>query len=219
MAELRLILLIIGVLIIAGVFFFSRSPAKPRHQNSSGSPLRERTEPVLPASMEALDQPAGSKDPALGETEAGNVSDDSRQKIIVLHILPTTGPAFDGRHLLEALQAEGLEYGTYDIFHYGSQTRRGTNLFSIANMMEPGDFDLQALPEQNISGLAVFSVLPVKKVNSVDVFAEMLAVSRRIAERLGGEVTDESRSTLTRQTAHHLRESIVKFEAQLGRNH
>jgi FtsZ-interacting cell division protein ZipA len=43
----------------------------------------------------------------------------------------------------------------------------------------------------------------------------MLATSRQLAQALDGEVLDQDRSTLTRQTARHIRERIITFETQL----
>jgi FtsZ-interacting cell division protein ZipA len=42
----------------------------------------------------------------------------------------------------------------------------------------------------------------------------MLATARRLATQLEAEVLDETRSTLTRQTARHIRERIIQFELQ-----
>ena len=218
MSELRLILLVIGVLIIAGVFLLSRRPSKDATNSETDTAVRERTEPVLPSSMEALENFLATNEPQVSSENAADNNADPSQKIIILNILPLGKSGFDGRHLLEALVKEGLEYGEYGIFHYASKVREELNLFSVANILEPGSFNLETLPSTDIIGLVVFTVLPVKGLQSGDVFAEMLAVARRIAVGLGGEVTDESRSTLTRQTAHHLRESIVAFDAQLGRS-
>ncbi len=210
--------LAIAVLIIAGVFLFSRNSQKKSLNSDFDKNKHERTEPVLPSSIESFDNFSAPNEPRVSTESALQGVGDSKHRILVLNILPVGSSGFDGRHLIEALENEGLLYGAYDLFQYASRGDDSVNLFSVANIMEPGSFNLDTLPDTDISGLAVFSVLPVKNLASVDVFAEMLAITRRLAESLGGEVTDDSRSTLTPQTAHHLRESIVAFDAQLGRS-
>jgi len=54
-------------------------------------------------------------------------------------------------------------------------------------------------------------VLPGPR-GGVAAYADMLATARRLAQLLGGEVLDQERSTLTRQTARHIRERIIQFE-------
>ena len=67
------------------------------------------------------------------------------------------------------------------------------------------------MADARFRGLSLFMLLP-GPVRGVDAFADMLATARRIAEQIRGDVKDRNRSTLTRQTAHHIREEIIAFE-------
>ena len=57
----------------------------------------------------------------------------------------------------------------------------------------------------------MFMVLPGPKAGP-SALTEMLGTARRIAAALGAELLDQHGSTMTRQTADHLRDEIVEFE-------
>ncbi len=60
----------------------------------------------------------------------------------------------------------------------------------------------------------LYRVLPGPQ-DGVAACADMLATARLLARRLGGEVLDESHSTLTPQTAQRIRERIIEFQRQI----
>ena len=142
--------------------------------------------------------------------ESGTTN-DKQQLILALHVAAADDAPFNGGRVLEVLNARGLKFGHYRIFHRFYNNDPKLSVFSVANMVEPGAFDLEALPGQSLPGVTLFLVLPGPQ-DGVDAYADMLATARQLAQQLGGEVLDESRSTLTRQTAHHIRERIIDFQ-------
>ena len=214
MWELRLILLLIGVIFVAGVYLFSR----PRKPVTRGLP---RTAPALHDSdlhALAIETVAPVSAPAtVAQTQkkveppaTGRVG---KQLILALHVAPRTSTGFSGAGVLAAMQGVGLQYGNHKVFHRSSRSQSPRSMFSVASMMEPGTFDLQVLPRMLVPGLTLFMRLPGPE-NGVAAYADMLATARALARRLDGEVLDDTRSTLTRQTAHHIRERIIEFQRQ-----
>jgi cell division protein ZipA len=240
-------LLVIGVLVVAGVYFHSRRQ-RGRNARSGARAGNDRLhEPRLsandrdafgedfPEDLPPLratdsDEPVTEDDypsagPSAGKATNGMDVDGEAvklpvrdEKIIVLNILPQLEHVrFAGSDLLDIFDRAGLEYGLYNVFHRLKDTAEGpVSVFSVASATEPGSFDITDMADQEYRGLSLFMVLP-GPMRGVDAFADMLATARRIAEQIRGEVKDRNRSTLTRQTAHHLREEIIAFEHRLQR--
>ena len=231
MDGLRLILLALGALVVLGVYAYSRRDGRRRGDDVDVFPERARSAkdaddefpedlPPLHATEDAVETGTFAVDADPERTaprEApAHVEEKSEEKIIVLNILPAeAGETFPGVDLLDVFDRAGLEYGQYGVFHRIRETAEGPmSVFSVASATEPGSFDITGMADERFRGLSLFMLLP-GPVRGVDAFADMLATSRRIAEQIRGDVKDHNRSTLTRQTAHHVREEIIAFEHRL----
>jgi cell division protein ZipA len=82
--------------------------------------------------------------------------------------------------------------------------------YSVANVVEPGTFDMADMEAFRAPGLCFFMQLPGPE-HPGDAFNDMLGVARAVAEKLGGEVSDEQRNRLTGQTEAHYRQRIADF--------
>lgn len=218
MWELRLILILIGAVIVTGVYLLSR---QNRKRNAKQTALLRRKSPIMGTAAAAgseLDDVAAVDEsvPHLGDAErtSSGTPPKDEQLILALHVAAHDGTVFEGARVLDAVNACTLKYGRYRIFHRLLKGDPEKSVFSVANMVEPGAFDPEALPGQNLPGLTLFLVLPGPQ-DGVDAYADMLATARQLAQHLGGEVLDETRSTLTRQTAHHIRERIIEFQRRM----
>jgi cell division protein ZipA len=131
------------------------------------------------------------------------------QKIFALRVTATAPARFDGLALLEALRAESLAHGRYDIFH--RLHTDGRPVFSVASLKEPGRFDLQTMPATQYPGVALFAVLP-GPVSAGEAFDEMLFTARALATHLAGTIGDERGVPLTAARVATLREEVLEFE-------
>ena len=133
-------------------------------------------------------------------------------EIIVLNVVARGGREFRGDDLLEVLITSGLKFGEMNIFH---QRFRGTNngpvIFSVANILNPGTFDLNSIHEFSTVGVSLFLALP-SPINNLEAFDLMLGVAQRIREELDGELKDDHRNVMTAQTIEHYRQRIRDFE-------
>jgi cell division protein ZipA len=134
------------------------------------------------------------------------------EEVLIINVMAHKGEMFKGSDLLDIILKCGMRYGSMDIFHRSSDAKgEGTLLFSMANMVKPGTFDLDAMDEFETPGISLFMTLPIN-ADSMQSFDLMADTARAIAETLGGELKDEQRSVMTRQTLEHCRQRIRDFE-------
>lgn len=130
------------------------------------------------------------------------------QRIVAIRMAAGRLPP-SGRALLAALDAESLEFGRYAIFH--RLRSDGGLLFSVASLREPGSFDLDQMAGQSFPGVSLFAVFP-GPVDATQVFDDMLATARRLADRLGGTLQDERGVALSAQKILSIREELSHFQ-------
>lgn len=134
------------------------------------------------------------------------------EEVLIINVMAHKGEMFNGADLLDIILKCGMRYGSMDIFHRHSDTKgEGALLFSMANMVKPGTFDLDAMDEFETPGVSLFMTLPIN-ADSMQSFDLMADTARAIADTLDGELKDEQRSVMTRQTLEHCRERIRNFE-------
>jgi len=141
------------------------------------------------------------------------------EKVIALHLMPKAGNIFEGIEFIGAIQAEGLKFGRFDIFHRFANAETAGDAppsqFSLANMIKPGTFNLHDLETQEFKGASMFLVLPGPE-DAVAAFADMVATGRRLAATLDGQLLDAQGTALSRQSASHLREDIINYQHGLS---
>lgn len=134
------------------------------------------------------------------------------EEVLIINVMSMKGEFFNGAALLDIILKCGMRYGDMNIFHrYSDNKGEGALLFSMANMVKPGTFDLDAMDNFETPGVSLFMTLPIN-ADSMASFDLMADTARAIAETLGGELKDEQRSVMTRQTIEHCRQRIRDYE-------
>ena len=101
---------------------------------------------------------------------------------------------------------------TLDIFHrHESMAGHGEVLFSMANGVKPGTFDLDDIDLFTTRAVSFFLGLPGPR-HPKQAFDVMIAAARKLAHELDGELKDDQRSVMTAQTIEHYRQRITDFE-------
>ena len=134
------------------------------------------------------------------------------EEVLIINVMAPEGDHFEGNDILRVMMAASMRFGEMNIFHYhlgGSDD--GPVVFSLANMVVPGVFDLAQMEEFVTPGLSLFLALPIEG-EAIRAFEQLLATSRQIAELLGGELKDENRSVFTAQTAEHYRQRVMEYQ-------
>ena len=126
-----------------------------------------------------------------------------------MNVLARRGVPFTGDQVFAALRGKGLKFGDMNIFHRIDAMNRRVN-YSVANVVEPGTFDMADMESFRSPGLCFFLQLPGPD-HPARVFEDMLSVARDVASELDGEFKDEQRSFMTPQTIEHYRQRIADF--------
>lgn len=221
---LRAGILIAGVLLIAAIYFFGR-PRKPGQGRRVEGREAGRTEPTLGEQIEAgfaaaQDGPdAGTQaeiplERAAPGADLGRRAHEDFDKIVTLYIAARAGNVLRGPDIVVAAEKTGLTYGHMQIFHRLLEGRpeRGP-VFSVANIMKPGSFDMATIQSLETPAIAFFLTLPAP-VSALDAWEMMLPTAERMAELLDGVLLDESRNALGRQRIQHLRDELRAYDRQ-----
>ena len=204
MDGLRWLLLFFGILVIAGVYFYSR---RERDKANEEPTTERRLAPTLGADLES--EPAEERaEPVVVADEA---APPAKQKIVTLRLIAREGGAFKGDELVLSMRGIGLRHGKFGIFHRYDGNDEERTVFSAASLVEPGSFDLANIKEQELPGISLFLVLP-GPVDSVEAFDMMMEAARTLTQSLDGELLDESGSTLSIQRERYMREEVIQYQ-------
>lgn len=135
-------------------------------------------------------------------------------RIVTLFVAAPDGALFGGSDIAVAAEKAGLRFGAMHIFHrlVNGHAEAGP-IFSMANMLKPGYFDMAHIGELTTPGITFFATLP-GPVPALDAWDAMLPATQRIAELLGGVVLDEDRNALGRQRIAGIREELRTWDRQ-----
>jgi cell division protein ZipA len=137
--------------------------------------------------------------------------------IVSLYVVARRPGTLRGEAIRVAADRLNLEYGDMQIFNRVIE-RNGRRhiLFSMANAVKPGTFDIESLQGVITPGLALFMQLP-GPLEGLKSFNAMLDCAQRLAGELDAELQDETHSALTNQTIDHMREEIQLFSLRTAR--
>ncbi|MFB3106573.1 MAG: cell division protein ZipA, partial [Pseudomonadales bacterium] len=119
------------------------------------------------------------------------------------------GRLYTGDELFTVLKSKGLKFGEMNIFHRVEPLTKAVH-YSVANLVEPGTFDMAEMESLRSPGLCLFMQLPGPD-QPAQMFENMLGVAREVTTHLGGELKDEQHNVMTPQTVEHYRQRIVDF--------
>lgn len=134
------------------------------------------------------------------------------EDVVTLHLQANDPKGFQGSELLEVLLGMNLRFGEMDIFHKRSEASTGRQvIYSVANAVEPGVFDLSKIRQFSTPCIVFFLRLPGPERPMI-AFREMLDDASRMAKSLDGSVLDDHRNVLHQQTIVHISEHLQEFE-------
>jgi cell division protein ZipA len=268
MWELRWVLLGLGGLLIAGIYFWGRFGAVRRARSAAVPEIgsARRTEPTIssgggsegdakrrggiephiasvsddpsdpivePADISGRETPAAVT-PELSAEERISVttktepkpevkpelaareslSADAPDKVIALRFVARS-EALNTQAAILALRELGLQHGRYGIFHRKPDGEDETAGFSVANLTEPGSFDLASAAESTLPGMTFFMILPGVG-DPVARFDDMVRTARSLAQKLEAELLDDRGSSWSIQRERYIREEIILYRHQHG---
>ena len=232
----RLILVALAILVIAGIYFWGRFK-KP----TSGHPPREfgadeandqdpyhgdedffvESFTVLHPTNESrkeprfsgfeIDESASLEDAfpddehLLSEPTEGTPKDPAEGApfLIQVSVVAGSGRAFHGPDLRQALIDADLLHGEMGIFHRYNQDLTQT-LFSVASLVEPGTFPVDAMDDFECPGIVLF-FQTARVSDPLGIYDDLVNTSRELAQQLHGIQWDETRQPLSASKIAHMR--------------
>ena len=154
----------------------------------------------------ASDAPAGN--------QLGKRNSDEFDRIVSLYVAAKAGNQLRGPDIVVAAEKAGLTFGYMDVFHrlVDGRSEQGP-VFSVANIIKPGSFDMASIGELETPAIAFFLTLPAP-LSALDAWDTMLPAAQRMAELLDGVVLDEERNALGRQRIQHIRDELRSYDRQ-----
>ena len=208
MDGLRWWLLFFGMLVIVGVYFYTRRERAKPQEDRTDAP---RVAPTIDGEVIESDVDDSALPDSEDQESSGELPTDTAQKIVTLRLIARNGGAFRGDELILSMRGIGLRHGKFGIFHRYDGNDEEKTVFSAASLVEPGSFDLANIKEQEIPGISLFLVLP-GPIDGVEAFDSMMAAARALAQTLDAELLDESGSTLSIQRERYMREEIIQYQ-------
>ncbi len=220
MMVLRVGIAIAGLFLIAAIFFIGK-PKKPeqgrRIEREDEAP-RTRIEPnVGDAAPDAGGDEANFSQPELGlegGNELGKRASEDFDKIVSLYVAARAGSMLRGEDIVVAAEKTGLVFGHMNVFHrlLDKHPEQGP-VFSMANILQPGSFDMTRIRELETPAIAFFLTLPAP-IAALEAWDTMLPTVQRMGELLDGVVLDNSRSALGRQRIASIRDELRAYDRQ-----
>jgi cell division protein ZipA len=225
------IAIVAAALVLFGVIFFTswRKSAQARRVAAAADAPeapRMRTEPTLRELIETGQaQPAPAEPapaarttqevpsaPAPAVAQPGARPDANFDKIVSVFLVARAGQSLSGPDLVVAAEKAGLVYGHMNIFHrlVDNHPELGP-VFSVANLVKPGSFDLRTIKELQTPGINFFITLP-GPVSALDAWDTLLPTAQRMAELLDAVLLDEQRNALGRQRIANLRDELRAYD-------
>ncbi|MFK7732391.1 MAG: cell division protein ZipA [Pseudomonadales bacterium] len=166
------------------------------------------SKPAKPGKIKASDESVTS----FRSSRAPKPKVEYFDEFLAVYVLAKNDAGFNGADLLQILLACDLRFGKRSIFHrHEYKNGTGPVQFSMANISEPGTFDLNTIESFQTPGICFFISMPGPE-DPLKAFDYMVETAKCVARNLDGELKDEARSAMTAQTLEHYRARVQEFE-------
>jgi len=218
MDELRVILLIVGAAVIAGVYGWSRLQQRPARRGPAHGGALHGEDGDVDAELARMEQLVAERDAdaATDESSPQEPAGASDEQLLVISVVAGADHPFCGDKLLRAFDNNELVYGSKGIFERRHpQVGRDEAIFGVANLVKPGTFPAQDMAAFTSPGITLFLQLPCA-MPALDAFDDFMNTAERLAVELAGELRDEQHRLLTHQALMQVRERLAEAQLSAG---
>lgn len=167
-------------------------------------------EPV--ATVEPVESSNENIVPDLKDEVVDDYSGEAIEDVIAIHVRSNNTDGFDGPLVLSTILEIGMRFGSMEIFHKRGGSDSGSRIvYSLANAVEPGTFNLNDVSSFSTPCVVFFMQLPCPS-KPLAAFRDMLDAADKFAKALDGILLDEQRNVLHQQTLVHIHERIQEYE-------
>lgn len=224
MNEMQWALLVIGVIVVVGVYLHARRQAAKQAVWNNKRRREGQEEDQLDffksdsASFDefgvgkARPRDAGQPDESVAvEDPVSGESTDEFGGLFVISVHRSDLSHMDGDALHQALESCGLQFGAHDVFHRFSPN--GERVFSVTSMVKPGFLIPEEKHELHTPGVSLFLQLP-GSMDGEAAFDDLLTTAQTLADRLDATLLDRQRQPLTTDMIARMREASATYTAQ-----
>lgn len=217
---LRIGIAVAMTLLLGAIIYFGRNRNEGQGKRVTREPVDTRKEPTLgdqladswgkePIAQEELPLPEQQE-----PNEPGRRISDQFDRIVSLYVAAKAGSTLRGSDIVVAAEKAGLTYGYMGVYHRLVDGRPDAGpIFSVANILKPGSFDMATVADMETPAIAFFLTLPAP-VAALEAWETMEPAAQRMASLLDGVVLDEERNALGRQRIQHIREELRAYDRQ-----
>lgn len=161
-------------------------------------------EPVEKAAPEAPSESKAEPESEADDTEAQHAEEEGGHTLI-LTLLAAEGKRLHGPALLRAIEAQGMRVGDEGLFHrYIDELP----LYSMANILEPGHFELNKMQLFTTPGVLLFLQLP-GPLGAERAVNEFFAGARALANTLDARLADQARQPIDEAGLEAMRDKLL----------
>jgi FtsZ-interacting cell division protein ZipA len=132
-----------------------------------------------------------------------------------INVLSNSPAGFGGRAIDQAVHRIGMQYGVFNIYHMMAADRTGQRvLFSLANLRQPGEFDLKTLAELRTPGVTLFMIVPCAP-DPGQAFARMAGAANTLCRLLDGRSLDRANNPLLPEGLRTIRAQVDQIAASM----
>jgi cell division protein ZipA len=236
--ELRWVLIIGGALVIGGVLLHGlwsirKNDSRTLVQEPSEAPNKDDVasattksaaiEPQVDAKLHVNDEPElgdlsitiDDDEPQPEVADEPEQAEDGKtavQDYIIIHIQTEEGLPMQGSSLLPLLLTLGFKYSEDGFFNrHEDASGQGPVLFRLANMFNPGTFDIDNMEQFSTEGVSLFMTLPCAG-DSLPSFNMLHSAAKKIANEFSATILDHNREELDVATVRQYVEKIREFD-------
>ncbi|MEW5756409.1 MAG: cell division protein ZipA [Pseudomonadota bacterium] len=194
MDTLRISLILAGIAVLAVVYLWSRRQTMQRTHISRREPVLDVAAGDFVVTQEPMLEPA-LEQPGVSETqqEAEELREQKFQ-IVSLLVLAKNQQKLRGAPLVQSANRAGLRFGEMSIFHH-HVAERAAPLYSMANVIEPGTFDLATLETFVTPGVVLF-MNTGEQENKVVALDAMMRAAKQLSRELNAQVCNAQREPM-----------------------
>ncbi len=173
-------------------------------------------EPPLPEQPDTAVAPDDSGVSNSDTAEGADKNAQAEEDVIAVYVLASKEePMIKGDKILSASYALNLQHGDMKIFHRIEEVSmegvvKDEIQFSMANLLEPGWFDIENMNQLETAGLSFFMQVSLVK-NPCAVLDEMLICAHKMSAMLGAKLCSAQRQLLDEAYATHLRNKVKRL--------
>ncbi len=180
MDPVSIIIMLLGIAVLAALFFMSRSANKslPKEKDMHIHAIREEDGRLA----SSVKEDTGSTDADISDNQPASTPKPVKETQLVLFIAANSDDGLNGNKLLNIMEKIGLKFGEMDLFHRLATTDKGdVSIYTVANGVEPWTLKPDDIRDQNTPGVSLILNLPslIDDVQAIEDFVEVAGIMAR----------------------------------------